>query len=500
MKFWRKYHKWAGILLSSILLLFALSGILLNHRNLINTYSINRNFLPSSYSYSNWNSAAMSGSLDIDSTSTLFYGNVGCWKYNHKTKIWNDFNMGFPEGIDQRKISKLHLTNDNRLFAGTLFGIYEYTSKQWKKIEINLDHKRICDIISNKDTLVVLTRSEIGVLPLKETNSDITFKHLPTPENYKNQSSLFKTLWVLHSGEIIGLAGKLLVDIIALLFIFFSFTGLVWFIFPSLIKRAKRKLKPRHNKQKLFRFSVKWHNKLGIITVILLIFTTLTGMFLRPPLLIAIASTQVKSIPNTVLSSSNAWFDQLRAIRYNDKYNFYIVSTNKGFYALSTDMSEMISIPEQAPVSVMGINVFEELNDENYLIGSFNGLYVWNPFKSSTLNYFTGIKHVRSNKMSRPIGDNMATAFYKRGNNKFYFDYNSGVKQLSGQEQFPEMPVCIINRSPMSLWNLSLEIHTGRIFQDLLGPFYILIVPIVGLSTLILLLSGAWIWWKKYKL
>lgn len=500
MKFWKKYHKWAGIILSVMLLLFAVSGIFLNHRNLISKLSINRNYLPKSYSYENWNSAALRGSLELDSLCTLFYGNVGCWKYNHETKVWTDYNVGFPAGIDKQKVSKLHLSSNNRLFAGTLFGLYEFVDHRWTNINLELDHKRIVDIISVNDTLHVLTRSELGLMPLQNNNVDITFKYLPTPENHQKKTSLFKTLWVLHSGEIIGTTGQLLVDSIALLFIFFSITGLVWFIWPKLIKRAKKKLKPIQNKQKLFRFSVKWHNKLGIFTVVLLIFTTITGMFLRPPLLIAIASTQVKSIPNTMLSTSNAWYDQLRAIRFNKKYEVYLVSTNKGFYALTKDKTNMIPIPSQAPVSVMGINVFEQLDEEKYLIGSFNGMYVWNPFESKIYNYFSGKEHLSTNKMSRPIGDNMVTAYYERGNNKYYMDYGAGATQLKGNLSFPVMPELIKGKAPMSLWNLSLEVHTGRIFQDILGPFYILIVPLVGLATLILLLSGAWLWWKRHKL
>ncbi len=45
-------------------------------------------------------------------------------------------------------------------------------------------------------------------------------------------------------------------------------------------------------------------------------------------------------------------------------------------------------------------------------------------------------------------------------------------------------------QSSMSLWNLSLEIHTGRFFQFLLGDFYILIVPLVGLAAIMVIISG----------
>ncbi|TRX70403.1 PepSY domain-containing protein [Carboxylicivirga sp. M1479] len=497
MKFWRKYHKWTGIILCFFLLIFSISGILLNHRQVISSIDVPRQLLSSSYQYNNWNSAALKGSVVIDSTHTLFYGNVGCWQYSKANNTWHDYNQGFPKGIDNRKISKLLLTNQQRLFAGTLFGLYEYDGHQWQAIQLNINHQRITDLIEIDNQLIILTRSEIGRMNL--STNDVEFSFLPTPASYQGTSSLFKTIWVLHSGEILGFTGKILVDIIGLLFIFLSITGLIWFYAPGLIKKASRKKKKSTRKKQSFQFSVRWHNKIGYYALVLLIFTTFTGMFLRPPLLITIANSQVKNIPYTLLDSDNAWYDQLRAIRFNSTYQVYLVSTNKGMYALTTDFKDIVKVPNQPPVSVMGINVFEQKESDSYLVGSFSGLYLWNPFSSTCLNYLTGKQHRATQGMARPIGTHMASGYHTSTTQEVYFDYNTGVQFLQAKSQFPDMPKEIILASPLSLWNLALEIHTGRIFQDLLGPFYILIVPLVGLSTILLLLSGLWIYLKKYR-
>ncbi|WP_430816618.1 PepSY domain-containing protein [Carboxylicivirga sp. RSCT41] len=497
MKFWRKYHKWAGIVLSFFLLLFSLSGILLNHREAISSLSIPRSLLSSSYQYDNWNNAALKGSILKDSIHTIYYGNVGCWLHDSETNTWTDLNAGIDKGIDKRKVSKALLTTNGRLFAGTLFGLYEHINNSWEAIDLQIDHQRITDLIEVNNELIILTRSEIGRLNL--INNSLTVSTLPTPEGYQNTTSLFKTIWVLHSGEILGTGGKLLVDFIALIFIFLSLTGIFWFISPSLIKKAKKKLKSAKRTKRLFRFSVKWHNKIGYYTIILLIFTTFTGIFLRPPLLIAIASSDVKSIPYSMLDTPNAWYDQLRGIRYNESYDVYIVSTSKGMYALTADLSEMVKIPDQAPVSVMGITIFEQKDDYNYLIGSFSGLYIWNPFSGSCYNYISRKPYIPRAGMSRPIGANMASGYHKQGNTEVYFDYDKGLVNL-GKDKYPlDMPELIKSNSPLSLWNFALEIHTGRIFQDLMGSFYILIVPLCGLSTIVLLLSGLWIYLKKFK-
>jgi len=60
------------------------------------------------------------------------------------------------------------------------------------------------------------------------------------------------------------------------------------------------------------------------------------------------------------------------------------------------------------------------------------------------------------------------------------------------------MPVQLSN-TPMPLWNVALELHTARIFQSLTGKLYILIIPLFGISTLVILISGLIIWLRKGK-
>ena len=89
--------------------------------------------------------------------------------------------------------------------------------------------------------------------------------------------------------------------------------------------------------------------------------------------------------------------------------------------------------------------------------------------------------------------------FADSSGNEFYFDYNQGVLPIRNNAEFGEMSDEIIQKSPISLWNLSLEIHTGRIFEPILGMFYILYVPLAGICILIVLISGFFIWWMGYR-
>jgi hypothetical protein len=497
MKFWRKYHRWIGLFVGIVLFLFAFSGVILNHRNWLSSSDISRKFLPETYQYNNWNNASLKGQVTIGNDSVLLYGNIGCWLWQPSKNVFTNFNNGFQDGIDNRKIAKLIKVNDT-YFAGTLFGLYQFSSYTWKKVDLDLTHPRITDIIEKDDSLLILTRSELLQIPLKDL-SQIKKTYLPAPINYDNKVSLFKTFWVIHSGEILGMTGKIVVDCMAILFLFLAITGFIYYFSPGLIKRTRKKQKSTEIKKKVYRFSVKWHNKAGVYASLLLLIVAFTGMFLRPPFLITIANSKVAKIPFTHLDSLNPWYDQLRAIRYNEQLGIYLISTSEGFYAWMPDRNEMIPVPNQPPVSVMGINVFEPLNESSYLIGSFNGLFRWNPFTGETSHFLSGQPYNPAHAPAMPISDHMVSGYIQLKENSYYIDYNHGIIHLNHQQTFPVMPEVVLDNSPMSLWNLALELHTGRFFQRWLGPFYILIVPLTGLLTIGLILTGFWIWWKFYR-
>src|SRR5665811_411992 len=79
IKFFRKYHKWLGVIFAYIILSFVFSGIILNHRNALSVIDVNRKLLPKEYRYQNWNNAAVKSTLKISSDSILIYGNIGIW-------------------------------------------------------------------------------------------------------------------------------------------------------------------------------------------------------------------------------------------------------------------------------------------------------------------------------------------------------------------------------------------------------------------------------------
>ncbi len=500
LKTLRKFHKWPGIVITLFVILFSVSGIFMNHRSLFSSIDISRSLLPSDYSYQNWNKGAVKSVCLLSNDSALVYGNVGIWLSTDRFKTFQDWNAGFPSGIDNRKVSKILKTPDGKLFAGTYFGLLQYSgpNKQWQKIQLPVSEERITDIILKQNELLVQTRSF-----LLKTADGKSFHPivLPAPDGYNGKASLFKTLWLLHSGELWGTIGKLVVDLFGLAILIISLTGLMHFIFPKWLKRRKEKQKNNTQIVTARNFNLRWHNRLGWIFIPFLILVTITGMFLRPPLLIAIANSVVSPIPGTILSSENPWYDKLRRVVYDEQQQIFLFSTSDGIFFTNDNFQEpMRRFMNEPPVSVMGCNVLEKNGDGNYLVGSFNGLFLWNPFSGQVFDYLSGNSYEAPQVMGPPISKDMIDGWLADSSgNEFYFDYNHGVLPIRNNRQFGEMSSEIIGKSPISLWNLSLEIHTGRIFEPILGMFYILYVPLAGICILIVLISGFFIWWVGYR-
>ncbi len=496
----RKFHKWPGIVITLFVILFSFSGIFMNHRELISAVDINRSLLPKEYSYQNWNKGAVKSVCQIGGDSALVYGNIGVWLTTDHFKTFQDWNAGFPSGIDNRKISKMLRTPEGKLLAGTYFGLFEYSFQhpQWKKIPLPVSEERITDLILKQNELWVQTRSFLMKSPDYKTFQLIT---IPTPEGYDGKASLFKTLWLLHSGEIWGSVGKLIVDLFGLAILIISLTGLMHFIFPKWLKHRRKRKKDNATLVSARNTNLHWHNRLGWIFIPFLIFVTITGMFLRPPLLIAIANSTVSPIPGTVLSSSNPWYDKLRRVLYDEQQHIFLFSTNDGIFFTDDNFREpMRHLVNEPPVSVMGCNVLEKKSESSYLIGSFNGLFLWNPLTGQILDYLSGNPYKAPELAGPPISKDMIDGWFAdTSGNEFYFDYNLGVLPIWNNSEFGIMSDEIIQKSPISLWNLSLEVHTGRIFEPILGIFYILYVPLAGICILIVLISGFFIWWMGYR-
>jgi hypothetical protein len=496
----KKLHRWPGLIISFILLYYGITGTFMNHRELFSGVDLRRTVMPEEYEYRNWNNAAVKGNLVINRDSILIYGNIGVWVTDSTFTIYRSLNNGFPRGTDNRKVADIHRCNNGGLYAATLFGLYAFDNSDgsWKIISAEKGDNRFTAVDSRGDTLYALSRSYLYTGFSAGVSTRLNRIQLPAPEGFRNEVGLFETVWQIHSGEIFGLPGKVFVDMLGVLTVFLSLTGMVYFFFPGWIVRRTKKTKSVGRISSINKWSLKWHNKFGAWFFIFLIILYFTGIFLRPPLLLAIASSKVRPVIYSNLDRPNPWHDKFRDLLYDREKELFLLSTSEGMYFFSDTGKRPSLFAVQPPVSVMGINAFEPIGNGAYIVGSFTGLFLWQPSDPEIYNFITGEKYVEV--FGRPVGDFKISGVVTDGSGRKYIsDYDLGLLPLGHNGIFPEMPDNIREESKISLWSVSLEIHTGRIFNSLLGGFYILVVPLAGLTGITVVISGYMVWRRKYR-
>lgn len=548
---WKKYHRWFGLVLSVFMLVFCVSGIILNHREVFSGCEVSRKWLPASYHVKNFNNGVVKGTVvknqktASDSTeqslaveknpsvhanssespdSVLVYGCAGVFLTDSRLSTWQDFNAGLPESIDERNVRHVVKAKNGSLWCAALRDVYRYdeNSHRWKKVELPGNEERIMDVALAKDsmTVVALTRSRVftivpfvqygEIVKIGKSSSEtyrVESKIIPAPKKYEPKTTLFKLVWHLHSGEFFGLPGKLVVDAIALVLIVLSITGILLFILPYGIRRAKKLAAKARMKRlgKQFAWNMKWHNKIGYVTIVLTLWIAITGMCLRPPLMVPLV---LSKLPQAVGEDGNVWQDKLRAIRWDAVQGDWLVSTSEGFLRVDEDFSQapkMLPDDECPKLSPMGVKVWESDGKGGWIVGSFRGIYRWNPVNHSLnqiLDYFTGKPSEETSMI--PISDNLVCGYSEDflGGKPLVFDFAKGVEDAKGQavalcndepktsRNEESMSDLICETAPMSLWNVALELHVGRCYSPFLGPLSDLFVFLSGLLITLVLLSG----------
>lgn len=531
---WKKYHRWLGLVLSVFMLVFCVSGIILNHREVFSGCEVSRKWLPASYHIKNFNNGVVKGTVVKKSAahslssencdSVLAYGCAGVFLTDSRLSTWQDFNAGLPESIDERNVRHVVKAKDGSLWCAALRDVYRYdeNSHRWKKVELPGNEERIMDVALAKDsmTVVALTRSRVftivpfvqygEIVKIGKSSSEtyrVEAKIIPAPKKYEPKTTLFKLVWHLHSGEFFGLPGKLVVDAIALVLIVLSITGVLLFILPYGIRRAKKLAAKARMKRlgKQFAWNMKWHNKIGYVTIVLTLWIAITGMCLRPPLMVPLV---LSKLPQAVGEDGNVWQDKLRAIRWDAVQGDWLVSTSEGFLRVDEDFSQapkMLPDDECPKLSPMGVTVWESDGKGGWIVGSFRGIYRWNPVNHSLnqiLDYFTGKPSEETSMI--PISDNLVCGYSEDflGGKPLVFDFAKGVEDAKGQavalcndepkksRNEESMSDLICETAPMSLWNVALELHVGRCYSPFLGPLSDLFVFLSGLLITLVLLSG----------
>lgn len=515
----RWVHKWGGLFFTLFLIIFALSGIVLNHRVALSEVDVPRSVLPPEYRMEHWNLGAVKGTLRVSSDSILLYGENGLWLTDSSRACFSRFERGMRSGADNRLVANVVRTHSGQLFAVTTFDAYQWnhSTQSWQRLtERFAPSDRMTDAAVKGDTLVLQSRSELFLATAPYEHFERI--HLKAPTNAPLGRFTFRTLWMLHSGELFGAWAQYFVDFLGVILIVLCLTGVVLAFFPKLLKRQrKRQPEGKSVLRRVFKFSLQLHNKLGVYLLAFLLLLTVTGMFLRPPLLVAIARHRHQPLALTHEHNPNPWWDNLRMIRYDRHHHRWLLQTPFGFFTTSNLHSAPTKLDHEPPVGFMGTNVLQQEDADHWIAGSFSGLYRWNARTGESWNLYTGQRYVAPKHQGIPDFTYSVSGYSKDLSARpVVFDYNRGAEYALGgakkvatdddrqefvcyeRADFSVMPEQVQD-GRLSLWRVALETHTGRIYTFLPNIVIQLFIFLSGTFLLTVLISGFIIWRKFHR-
>jgi hypothetical protein len=491
-------HKYLGLILLLYLMWMSITGILLNHPKAISSFSMPKSIIPEYYHVKNWHRGALRDVVFTDSVTGYAYGKQGIFKTTDSGRSFTEFMDGdFPDYPYNRKTTGVYHDKDNsRLLAATKAGFFKLnlSSGKWTVIESLKDEYDAVRIIATSDKLIAVTRSDMFVC---NNTDDLIFEKTDAKRDTVSEyMSLTEFFFMLHDGTIWGIPGKILWDIFALILLFLSVTAFYLWFWPKKWRRLKKRNKQTSKRErKIFTFFFKYHLKLGVYAALFLLIIVVTGMFIHPPLVVAISKGKIKKSLVPGIVSKNPWNYKIRNIMYDHGRNKIIIDAD-GLWEADANLNQPFEKSAvKARIFAMGATVFRCESDSTVIVGSFGGLQRFNTKTGEVQNM---LPDSGSKGFSRGgFGGYMVTGYFKTSDGREYFNsHTTGLFKIDGSrdnERFI-MPEALNSNYRMSLWNYAFETHNGRIFKSLVGMLYFFINPLFGLLTVLVLISGTIDW------
>ena len=555
-------HKIVGLSCLIYFFIMGITGILINHPSLISKISVSPVWIPPTFRFDNWNRMAMREVIFSNQDPNVLYvcGKAGVWQSRDGGRSFSALDNGFPSAMYEKDTQCMLLTQSptlSRLYAGTRAGLFYYSmddntdgdrdKSPWRKhggkwTQVHLPFspdESITDLIQTSKNLLLFTSERCFTIVDKHNAIEKSKKGIIDNIRYLDEpptvhltpfaidalpdtrAPLTRLMLRLHDGSLFGLSGKLFVDLIGVILLFLSLSAIyIWYV-PWNKKRLRRLGKNTqtitNGQQKpiirRYRFFHRYHLKFGIYVVAFLILITATGMIIKPPFRKMIMGISIPATWLTYASSGAPDHLEIRRAVYLPHDDSIVIATGKGFFRGPADLSKSFTPASiDVPVSGMGLNVLENLEENRLLIGSFKGLYIWDNSSHSAMDLNGNPLLKRNGKPSpkHPIQRAMAAALYD-GKIKFWADYHRGLQMIpngssnqsddaSGPaKDLIQMPATLNQAQGLSLWQFLFSLHNGRLFQEWLGKYTWLVIPIGGSILLISLLTGLYDWLYRHR-
>ncbi len=482
----RCLHRYTGLLFLVYFLWMGVTGVLLNHPALLDGLSVPTSLLPGSHNLEKGRRLGLQDAVWIGDR-VVIAGRGGVWQSRDGGRSFTPMAEGFPTSVFQRETrSLLYDAHYQRIFAGTRGGFYLFQNKTgfWSPVEDSrLSSTPIVDLVRTDNRLLVFTEQQVFSADLRD--QALRFSEEPLVFEAVNDSgtvSLSHFLLKIHDGTILGMPGRLFVDLLGLCLIFLGLSGcLFWGL-------SGRRLSTGGSQRiKWRKWCYRHHLKIGVLTGLFLVVITLTGVLIRPPFSTLIRQQTVPAwmLPLNLIDRQNPHIDQAS---YHPESRMIWLATRDGFYQGRIDFSGPFrkrTLP--IPTSGMGTRALVSLPEGGLLVGSFRGLHRWS--ETTGKASMVQVDPPSGGRADRLL---VTSILVKEGEPSIVVDYRRGMQPLAGHSSLV-LPQAF-ERPQMSLWHFLFELHNGRLFQQWLGPYTWLLVPCGGFLLLLNLICGLWAW------
>jgi hypothetical protein len=372
----------------------------------------------------------------------------------------------------------------NQLFIGSRDGLYRYhvVTQQWHYYLQTRDQRIVSIVKDEHNTIIAIANHHIYTVEAT-TSSDVADKvtnkvneRAVTLAESSQETPLFRFIFALHNGELLGIAGVLLMDLVALSLIYFCLSGLYYWLFPKIVRKKMLSKRQQIKGGRTFRWLAKYHNSWGFILAPLLIISAATAAVMRPPGLLLIVAGNSPIDVYASHATNNIPYKITKAALIEKKL---VLLTDDGVFSGNLYTGSFEQIKFSVPVHGMGATIFQQQTDGNLLVGSFSGLFVWQEEHDN----YEAIVLPEETKGILPV------AAYQSESGLVLFDFFRG-KLFDQTSVFSTMPDSINDDARMALWNFFFELHNLRIFQYYIGSFYLLLLLAASLSLLIITITG----------
>jgi hypothetical protein len=371
-------------------------------------------------------------------------------------------------------------------------------TEQWKKVALGHHPEKTKQILQTDDHLLVFTESNVYRSNFSAHVFEFNQASLERTEKQR-RVSFIDLFFHLHDGDVFGLSGRLLWDVVGIILFFLSISAFYAWIYPKRKRRRKQNGYIRKGKIQalMFRLIVRYHIKLGIWVAVILLIIAGTGLFMRPPLIVAIAEGDIPAEYYPGILPDNPWEEKIHNALYDAKRDIIVIAASDGLWQGPADLSKPFKkVSLNVPIFVMGPQVFQyDIHQDRYLVGSFSGMFAYHPQNDQSINLITG-RPAENYSTVRPA-DYMVTGYFETPNGQaFITSHEQGLTGLNGAKRDGrfQLPATMNELHSLSLWNFMFELHNGRIFKDFIGSWYILIAPLGSMLFLLIVLSGIWDW------